>query len=183
MPTIQEIADEINAALGQLNTTASNIRGDTQAIRTEVSEIDNHLQAGVGVLAEGLFAILEAQKQGNSIGEHQIQQNDTIICWLDNIAELLCGMTRKMTRQIELQEQIAGSVARVEGIAELVHPGEVAEYDRNKELERRIEECCPPPEEPPEPCPEACRTPEPDLYKPKGQSWKPPKPPKEKPPG
>lgn len=175
MPTIQDIANDIKVSLDQLNASAQSIKNDTGAIRTEVTELDDHLQAGVAVLGQGLFAILEAQKQANSIALHQVEQNDAIICWLDNIAELLCGMTRKLTRQIELQERLATSVDRLEGIAERVHAGAAVEYDANAELQRRIEACCPPPVQPPEPCPEACRTPKPDFHEPRGQDWEPPK--------
>jgi hypothetical protein len=174
MPSIQDIADQIDASLNQLNATTSDISSDTTAIRTELSQVDDHLQSGVAVLGAGLFAILEQERRANSIALHQVAQNNTIICWLDNVAELLCGMTRKMTRQIELQDSLVTSLDRLEGIAELVHSREAVEFDRERKLKEEIERCCPPEETPPEPCPEPCRSPRPDLHDPRGQDWQPP---------
>ena len=174
MPSIQDIADQIDASLNQLNANTAGIKTDTTEISTELSQVDDHLEAGVATLADGLFAILEQQRRANSIAVHQVAQNDTIICWLDNIAELLCGMTRKLTRQIELQDSLVTSLDRLEGVAELVHARAAVEFDRQRQLREEIEKCCPPERPPPEPCPEPCRTPRPDLHDPRGQDWQPP---------
>jgi len=106
MPSLQDIADQIDASLNQLNANTAAIRTDTTEIRTELSQVDDHLESGVATLADGLFAILEQERRANSIAVHQVAQNDTIICWLDNIAELLCGMTRKLTQQVDLQDRL-----------------------------------------------------------------------------
>src|SRR3954452_19412829 len=181
MPTIEDIANQLQTSLAQINTntantatTASNIKNDTAAIRTELTAVDAHLQSGVVTLGNGLFAILETQKRANSIAEHQSAQTDAMICWLDHAVDLLCGITRKLTREIEVQERMATSLSRLEGIAELVHAREAVEYDRTRRLEREIAECCPPEPRPEEPCPEPCRSPEPDFHKPEGQDWRPP---------
>lgn len=174
MPSIQDIADQIDASLNQLNANAAGIKTDTTEIRTELSQVDDHLQAGVGTLADGLFAILEQERRANSIALHQVAQNDAIICWLDNIAELLCGMTRKLTQQIDLQDRLVTSVDRLEGIVELVHAREAVTFDRDLQLKEQIEKCCPPELPAPEPCPEPCRSPRPDLHDPRGQDWESP---------
>lgn len=174
MPSIQDIADQIDASLNQLNANTAGIKTDTTEIRTELSQVDDHLQSGISTLAGGLFAILEQERRANSIALHQVAQNDTIICWLGNIAELLCGMTRKLTREIELQDRLATSLDRVEGIVELVSAREAMEYDKEQRLREEIEACCPPEQQPPEPCPEPCRSPRPDLHDPRGQDWQPP---------
>jgi predicted KAP-like P-loop ATPase len=181
MPTIEDVANQINATLGQINqntantaATATDIKSDTAAIRTELSDVDTHLQGGFNLLAQGLFSILEAQKLGNSIALHQVAQNNSVLCWLDNIADLLCDIKRRATRQVELQEKMSTSLERLEGIFELVHPREVVERDRVLRVKEEIAACCPPEPRPEEPCPEPCPTPEPDFYKPRGQDWHPP---------
>lgn len=181
MPSIQDIADQIDASLNQLNANTAGIKTDTTEIRTELSQVDDHLENGVVTLADGLFAILEQERRANSIALHQVAQNDAIICWLDNIAELLCGMTRKLTRQLDLQDQLVTSVDRLEGIAELVHARAAVEYDRDRKLQAEIEKCCPPEQPPLESCPEPCRSPRPDLHDPRGQDWQPPGAPGEQP--
>ncbi|MGH9968515.1 MAG: hypothetical protein ACREBG_11900 [Pyrinomonadaceae bacterium] len=182
MPSIQDVADQINAKLDQINNNTAatvavgnNIRGDIAQTNAKLDTIDNHLQAGVAQLSNGLFAIFEVLKVTNSILDHHSNQNNTIICELKNANDLLCGMTRKLTRQLELSEQLVKSLKRVEGIAERVEPGAAGDYDRQVELNDRITECCPPKEPRPEPCPETCRVPDPKPYQPQGQDWRPPR--------
>ena len=180
MPSIQDVADQINAKLDQINQNTADtvavgngIRGDLVEVNTKLDTLDGHLQAGVAQISSGLFAISELQKVTNSILDHHTKQNDTVICLLDNTNELLCGMTRKLTRQLDLSERQLVSLQRIEGIAERVHPGAAGDFDRAAELEAKILECCPPEEPPLEPCPEPCPVAKPRPYRPKGQDWKP----------
>jgi hypothetical protein len=180
MPSIQDVADQINAKLDGINqhtgetvTVAGGIRDDLVQINTKLDTLDADVNAGLASVSSGLFAIWEMQKVTNSILEHQIEQNDTIICLLENANELLCGMTRKVTRQLDISERQLESLTGIEGIAERVHPGAAADFDRNAELEGKILECCPPEAPPLELCPEPCSVPKARHYKPKGQDWKP----------
>ena len=100
MPSIQDVADQINAKLDEINQ-------HTAATVSRLHTLDADLDAGLGNLADGLLAIWELQKVANAVLEHQSDQNDTIICLLTNANELLCGMTRKLTLQLELSEQVA----------------------------------------------------------------------------
>jgi hypothetical protein len=169
MPSIQDVADQINAKLDEINQhTADTV--------SRLDTLDADLDAGLGSLAEGLLAIWELQKVTNAVLEHQSDQNDTITCLLTNANELLCGMTRKLTRQLELSERQLTSLRRVEAIEERVHAEAAGDYDRQAELEAKLLACCPPEEPPVEPCPEPCPVPKESPYKPKGQGWKPRKP-------
>jgi hypothetical protein len=183
MPSIQDVADQINAKLDSINnntattvTVLNNVRGDIAQTNARLDTLDNHLQAGIVQLANGLFAIFELLKVTNSILNHHTDQHNTIICELKNSNDLLCGITRKLTKQVTLTEELVESLDRVEGITERVHPGAAGDYDRNVELHERVSDCCPPPEPKPEPCPETCRLPEPRPYRPQGQDWRPPQP-------
>lgn len=179
MPSIQDVADQINAKLDSINnntaatvSVGNGIRSDLADTNAKLDTLDAHLQAGVQVLASGLYAIWELQKVTNSILEHHSDQNDTIICLLENTNELLCGMTRKMTRQLDLSEKQLTSLLRIEGISERVHAEAAGDYDRQAELDAKILECCPPEPPRPERCPERCEVPEHKPYKPKGQDWR-----------
>ncbi len=180
MPSIQDVADQINAKLDQINqntadtvTVGNGIRSDLAQVNTKLDTLDSHLQAGVAELSNGLFAIWEIQKVTNSILNHHSKQNDSIICLIENTNLLLCDMTRKMTRQLYLSEQSLKSQKRMEGIAERVEPAAAGDFDRLAELHGQILDCCPPEEAEPEPCPEPCRVPEEKPYRPKGQKWEP----------
>lgn len=180
MPSIQDVADQINAKLDSIsnNTAATvavgnNIRNDLAQTNAKLDNLDNHVQAGVNELANGIFAVFELLKLTNSILEFHSNQNNTIICELKNTNHLLCDITRKLTTQLDLSEQMVKSLKRVEGIAERSEPAAAGDYDRDLAVSERISECCPPPEQQPEPCPQTCLLPEPVPFKPQGQDWKP----------
>lgn len=180
MPSIQDVADQINAKLdGIANntaTTASNtnaIKNGVNTTNTKLTLIDGHLQAGFANLSQGLFSLIELEKVAIALADHNRKQNDTIICLLENSNELLCGITRKLTRQLDLSEGILDSTRRIEGIQERAHAGEAADFDRLGALNDKIEQCCPPDEPPLEPCPEPCRKSDYRPTSPKGQDWTP----------
>nr|MDQ3381507.1 hypothetical protein [Actinomycetota bacterium] len=128
MPSIQDVADQINAKLDQINqntadtvTVGNGIRSDLAQTNTKLDALDTDLVAGVAEISAGLFAIWELEKVTNAILEHHSKQSDTIICLLENANELLCGMTRKLARQLDLSERQLDSMKRIEGITERVH--------------------------------------------------------------
>jgi len=180
MTAIQNSANQINAKLDQITqntvdtvTVGNGIRSDLSQVNMKLDTLDAHTQSGIAELSNGLFAIWELQKVTNSILEYHTDQNDTIICLLENSNELLCGITRKMSRQLNLSEQLVESLMRIEGIIERVEPAAADDFDRLAELHCQIIECCPPKEPGPERCPDACSVPKPETYKPRGQDWKP----------
>ena len=182
MATIQDIANQINNTLTQINqntqdtaNTSALIKGDTADIKTKLDGLTAVTQAGFTQVGLGLFAILEAQKKGNSLAEAQVEQNKTIICNLENANDLLCRISRKLSVQILLQEEIRDHTKRVRKITELVHAREAGNVARLEEIEKRIDECCPPKKDPPEECPEKCRQPQIRIYDPAGQDWRPPR--------
>lgn len=187
MPSIQDVADQINAKLDLIDQNTTNTAQNTantvavaQDIKNEMAQannrlnaIDNDLLAGFANVSQGLFAIAELQSVSNALLDANRQQNDTIICLIENSNELLCSITRKLTQQLDLSAATLTSVNRIEGIAVRSHSGEAADYDRHIALQEEIEACCPPDEREPEPCPEPCKTPKFRPFSPKGQDWKP----------
>jgi hypothetical protein len=180
MPTIQDIANQINNTLTQINqntqdtaNTAALIKGDTADLKTKLDALTAATQAGFADLSLGLFALLESHKKANSLSEVQVAQNQTIICNLENANDLLCRISRKMTDQIALQEEIRDHTKRLRLVSELVHAREAADVTRLEALEQRIDECCPPEQPRPEPCPDPCERLEVSVYEPTGQDWRP----------
>ncbi|MBE1492694.1 hypothetical protein [Plantactinospora soyae] len=184
MPSLQDVADQINAKLDEINVNTAATANACGAIRTElvtlngrVSTLDGHLQAGFANLAGGLFAIWEVQKAALVQAQHHSEQHDAIICLLENTNDLLCGITRKMTTQIRLSQTVARIAERVEGIAERVEPAAAGDFDRLRDVRNDLARCCPPDPEEPEACPEACPVPGLEPYEPDGQDWTPASPP------
>jgi hypothetical protein len=187
MPSIEDVANQINAKLDAINnnTSATAVNtSDTLAVVTEIrdlsaqansllSAVRDELSNGFSNLSHGLFAVIELQRATIHVLDHHRQQNDTIICELVNGNELLCGITRKLTDQLEMSDSTLTAVRRLEGMAERELAGPAGDYDRALELQQRIEECCPPPRQEPEPCPSECDRPDYEQRKPSGQDWEP----------
>lgn len=180
MPSIQDVADQLNARLDIIVTnTAANVVA-TQEVRNELvqvngqlSQIDNTLAVGFANLSQGTFALIQVQLAALNLLDHHRKQNDTIICELVNNNELLCNIMRKSGDQLRLSEASLKSTERIEGITERVHCCEAGDYDHHRDLIRKMEECCPPEPIPPEECPDVCKTPPFRGYKPPRQDWKP----------
>src|SRR4051812_39728807 len=113
MPSLGDIANSVLAVLNQIqtNTDATSqstalIKGDTADIKSKLDTIETTLQAGFSMTGLGLFAILEQEKATNSLLREEVEQNKTIICWLANIADVLCRIMRKTNIEVELQTEM-----------------------------------------------------------------------------
>jgi hypothetical protein len=171
MPSIQDVADQINARLDQITTHTSNtaqntadtvavaqdIRNQLTQANTRLSQIDATLANGFANLSQGLFAIRQVELATLHVLDHMRRQNDTIICELVNANTLLCNIVHKFGKQLQLSEATLTSVKRIEGISERAHCCEAGDYDRQLELVHKLQECCPPKPTPEEPCPETCK--------------------------
>jgi hypothetical protein len=182
MPSLTDVANEIKAILNNVATstqqtavTTNQIKGDTAAANVKLDTINTTLTAGFATLGLGLFALHEGQKKTNTLLELNAEQNYSIICWLANIADVLCRMMRKMNQQTAIQTEMRDSLDVMRAILELVHAREFVEAQRLAEAHAAIEKCCPPPVEDPEYCFEPCALRPVDIYEPRGQTWKPPR--------
>lgn len=187
MPSLQDVADQINARLDQVSTHTANTAQNTadllvvsQNIRNELDEangrlgqIDNTLLAGFANVSQGLFALIQVQLAALDLLDHHRKQNDTIICELTHSNQLLCNLMRKTGQLVSLDEASLVAVQRIEGIEARAHADEAGDFDRDLEMRRRIERCCPPPTPPLEPCPESCKVPTYKERQPPGRDWKP----------
>jgi hypothetical protein len=183
--TIQDIANQVNNTLTQINqntqdtaNTLGLIKGDTADIKTRIDTLNSDLstrldnliainQAGFLFLGQGLFLILEQIKRSNSLLEGQIAQNDAMLCWFRQIADLLCRSLQRQNTQVALQTEIEADLDKVRKLLEAVHCCESADIDRLAEIEARLRACCPPVMPRPEACPEPCASPRIDPYEPK----------------
>lgn len=198
MPSIQDVADQINAKLDTINTNTANTAGNTDLIHdvakdirtginqvnSELNQANSTLSAGFANVSQGLFAIHELQKATFQLLDHHREQHDTIICELINSNQLLCAITNQLAEQLRLSDRMDDALARLEGIAMRVYAAESGDYDRHQLLQADIDACCPPERPRPEQCPEPCEQADFRQPKPKGQKWEPlPKPKVPKPVG
>ncbi len=102
MPSIQDVADQINARLDQVTTNTANtalntaenvnvskdIRNELIQANSRLSQIDNTLNTGFANISQGIFALVQLQLASLNLLDHHRKQNDVIICELVNNNEL-----------------------------------------------------------------------------------------------
>lgn len=178
MPTLADIANEVNNKLSQIEShtndtsdTAALIKGDTADIKARLDALLGTLDAGFAFLGEGLFALLEAQRQANAHLASQVDQNDVMLCWLTTMSELLCRQLRTVEADLAVHEDVLATLRTLEGVLGLVHARELVEHQQRQALEAKLAECCPPRSIPDRACYEPCREPEVTSHEPQGQDW------------
>ena len=123
MPSIQDVADQINARLNLIVTNTQNtaqntadIRNELQQANAQLGQIENTLAVGLANISQGLFGLLQVQLAAFAELEQNRKQNDTIICELVNANELLCNIMRKAGKLVVLGEATLTSVKRIEAL-------------------------------------------------------------------
>ena len=183
MPTLNDAINEveqvndnlgdIKSSLDSLNSAAETanerIEANTEAVEqvrevceqnnAELSAINGRLLTGFAKLSEGLDILIDQGAYTNEALGHQIQQNDTIICLLDKSARALCQIWTLVDIQTKLLRSIQQDASAAREMLETVHPEARLELDRRKALEKNIERCCPPKQDPPACVYEPCRAP------------------------
>jgi len=166
MPTLQEIANQIKEDLDQIKSSTALTAG-------RITTLTQHLDAGVNDLAQGLFAILEVDRQCAVLLADNVQQNQAILCWLEIQADLQCRILRRLETLVTVDTGTRDTLARLERVLALVHAREALEVERLDAAEARIAACCPPIQVDPLPCFQPCQEPKIQHHEPKGQDWEP----------
>lgn len=198
MPSLAELANQVNSTLDQIKTntldaatTVGLIKGDTadigarlddtngkldgltSAVASGLSALRGLVASGVAHVGAGLYAQLETLRVTNAHLWTTVEQNDAVLCWLGTIAELECRQVRLLEASLEAQRAAAASLADIAGLLQVVHPREQGEWQRYTALSGRIAACCDRPQPEPRACFEPCAPPEVHRYDPKGQGFEP----------
>lgn len=166
MPSLGDIAHDVETRL-------DDIKSNTLGILNNTTTIINTEQLGFSNLAQGLSVLVQLQQQANDLLASNDKQNQTIICWLANIAHVLCDIKRDSDEEVRLQKELVKSIEHVDDILTLVHSREAMEVHNQHELEERIEHCCPKKEPEPKPCFSECAAPALPDYHPIKSDWTP----------
>jgi len=180
MSSIGDIANEAKALLEDIKANTLGTRNNTSTIINQLTQLDTKVdqlndtaQSGFTNLARGLALLVQLQFQNNELLAGNNSQNETIICWLNNIAHVLCDIKHNTDTEVILQKEISTTLSHLDDIMELVHSREALETANRYELENRLEECCPTEEPEPRPCFRDCTTPKLPGYEPIKPSWNP----------
>jgi hypothetical protein len=181
MPSLSDVANQINATLTQININTQNsaqtelaIKGDTADIKARLDAIKNSIDNNTSVLANGLFAILEQLRLSNVLLQDNVNQNQTLICLAETTDDLLCRILHEVQKDSVIQTTIRDAVTDMDEVLDLVHASQALEVERQRRLQAEIDACCPPVVPPPEKCFDPCAEPNVQNYTPRGQDWTPP---------
>jgi hypothetical protein len=111
-------------------------------------------------------------KYNNQLLLHNDQQNDTMICILQQIAVNTCGIWNETHRETELDKSIAAGVGKLASLYAATHADAALGLEREDELRRKIEACCP--SEPPVPVCQEKPCPPPPPFEPQPPVIQPP---------
>lgn len=180
MPSLGDVVNEVKSILDNINTNTLGTRNNTGTIINQLTQLDadvQHInttdQQGFTNLAQGMAVLIQLQAQNNNLLAANDKQNETIICWLYNIANVLCDIKRNTDTEVQLQKNISAALAHANKILELVHAREAIEVERQDAIEQRMDKCCPKPEPPVQPCFKECEPPRLPDYNPIKIDWKP----------
>lgn len=111
-----------------------------------LAEIRQLLADGFSTVATGMSGIQDRQDNLIRLAAHQIEQNRTIICALENVSRNTCRILNEAALQTGLQEDIRTSVEATAWLTASAHPAAGLEHSRERKRQEELERCCPPPE-------------------------------------
>lgn len=173
MPSLGDVANDVLARLDDIKSNTDTTKTNTTAIKNELNQLDADVRNGFTNLAQGVQVLVTLGMQQNQLLEENNKQNETIICWLTNIANILCDVKHNTDKEVTLQTDISHTLHHIDDIGELVNAREAVEVSSRYAIEKRMDECCPPKDEPPTPCFEKCESPRHVPFDPVKTDWKP----------
>ena len=187
MPSLETIANEVKALVADIKSDTVDIKSNTNSIKndaaaiknntatiiTQLNTLDSDVKSGFTNIAQAMQILIALGMQTNQLLADNNKQNETIICWLTNIANTLCDIKHNTDREVALQTDLSTTLHHIDDIGELVNGREAVEVANRDELKKRMDECCPPKVEPVRPCFDACQSPKTTGFVPIKTDWKP----------
>ena len=135
-------------------------------------EIRNAITTVNSTLTVGLGSLINQGNYTNQALFQNSQQNDTIICILENISRNTCAILTEVHVQTGLQQSMEKSMSLLAELYGATHAEAMLTHEKMAGLKKQIEECCPPEPPPPactyQPCQAPRRLPEPRPERPLG---------------
>ncbi len=155
MTSLDDALKKLDAANGHLSA----IDADMKAVDASVQAVGSDVQATTSALQMGFGELYVLVDYTDQLLNYQIEQNNTIMCYLAKIAQQTCALLNEATLQTAAQQAIQADVSGLKQLYALANPAAAVEQGRLEALEARIEKCCPP-AKPKPPCIfEPCETP------------------------
>ena len=129
--------DDVFHQLQAVNTNLSTLHADgiaetnaTNQVKSSVDTVDADVKSGFNATVNGLTTIALIDIEAVKLLFHLTQQNDTIICTLENISRNTCAMLTQLTMQTQPQKRMADDLDVVRAMAEAQQPAALLERAR-----------------------------------------------------
>jgi hypothetical protein len=157
---VKDNTADIRSRLDTTNNHLTTIEGKLDAINASVQQVDADVKKVQQLLLWGFQQLITLGQYTNQALFHNDQQNDTMICLLQQIAVNTCGIWNEAHTQTPLQQAIKATSRKLADLYAATHGDAAITLEREEELRRQLEACCPP-EPPAQACVERpCPTPE-----------------------
>jgi hypothetical protein len=152
MPSAQDILNSINAIgvnTHQINGKMDTVINHLSSIEGKLDAIGADVKAVQQLLLWGFQQLITLGHYTNQALFHNNQQNDTMICLLQQISVNTCCICNEAHTQTGLQQGIQAAGRQLADLYAATHGEAALTLEREAELRKQIEACCPP--KPPEP--------------------------------
>jgi len=161
---VNQRLEEVKGKLDTTNKDLDDIKGKLDTVNNKldvldasVKAVDSDIKLVQQLLLWGFEQLITLGQYTNQALFHNDQQNDTMICQLQQISVNTCGIWNEAHLQTGLQTSISHSVKKLADLFAATHAeAELAREERER-LQKEIEKCCPPPKPQPicvePPCP------------------------------
>jgi hypothetical protein len=153
MASIDDCYNQLVAANGEL----SQIDQGIQTVNSSLQAVDADVQGTTSAVQSGFGQLYTIANYTNQLLLYQIQQGDTMICYLEKIARQTCALLNEAALQTAAQQAMRKDLDDLTQLYELANPAAAVEQARLEALKAQVEKCCPPPAPVPpckfEPCP------------------------------
>jgi hypothetical protein len=140
MPSADDLFNQVVAANNRLEAIKGellDIKAATDAVKIAVNQVN-------GTLTSGFDQLVMLGQYNNAALSQNAKQNDTIICILEHISENTCELLNQSVVQTRLQTDMDEGVTGLADMYAVVHADAARESERLQQLQRQVEECCPP---------------------------------------
>jgi paraquat-inducible protein B len=140
MASIDDCYNQLVAANGEL----SQIDQGIQTVNTSLQTVDADVQATTAAVQTGFGQLYTIANYTNQLLLYQIQQNDTMVCYLEKISRQTCALLNEAALQTAAQQAMREDLDELRQLYELANPAAAVEQHRLEALKAQVEKCCPP---------------------------------------
>jgi hypothetical protein len=136
--------DTTNSDLGDIKGKLDNINNKLDTLNSSVRAVDSDVKVVQQLLTWGFEQLITLGQYTNQALFHNDQQNDTMICQLQQISVNTCGIWNEAHLQTGLQTSIDHAAKKLAELFAATHAEAELAREERRRLQAEIEKCCPP---------------------------------------